>query len=30
MAMGCGWAVVARLAIGAIMIGLWLLWAFVF
>jgi uncharacterized protein YqgC (DUF456 family) len=30
MAMGCGWAVVARLAIGAVMIGLWLLWAFVF
>ena len=30
MAMGCGWAVVARLAIGAMMIGLWLLWAFVF
>lgn len=30
MAMGCGWAVVARFAMGAIMIGLWLLWAFVF
>jgi uncharacterized protein YqgC (DUF456 family) len=30
MAMGCGWAVAARLAIGAVMIALWLLWAFVF
>lgn len=30
LAMGCGWAVVARLAMGAVMIGLWLLWAFVF
>jgi len=30
MAMGCGWAVVIRLAVGAIMIGLWLLWALVF
>jgi uncharacterized protein YqgC (DUF456 family) len=30
MAMGCGWSVVARLAMGAVMIGLWLLWAFVF
>jgi uncharacterized protein YqgC (DUF456 family) len=30
MAMGCGWAVVLRLAIGAVMIVLWLLWAFVF
>ena len=30
LAMGCGWAVVARLAMGAMMIGLWLLWAFVF
>lgn len=29
MALGCGWAVVARLAIGAVMIGLWALWAFV-
>ncbi len=30
MAMGCGWAVAARLGMGAVMIGLWLLWAFVF
>ena len=30
MAMGCGWAVLVRLAVGAVMIGLWLLWAFVF
>lgn len=30
MAMGCGWSVVARLVMGAVMIGLWLLWAFVF
>lgn len=30
MAMGCGWAVVLRMAIGAVMIILWLLWAFVF
>jgi uncharacterized protein YqgC (DUF456 family) len=30
MAMGCGWSVVVRLAVGAVMIGLWLLWAFVF
>lgn len=30
MVMGCGWAVVLRMAIGAVMIILWLLWAFVF
>lgn len=29
MAVGCGWAVVARLGIGAVMIGLWLIWVFV-
>lgn len=29
MAVGCGWAVVARLVVGAIMIGLWVVWAFV-
>ncbi len=29
MAFGCGWAVVVRFAIGAIMIGLWVLWAFI-
>ncbi len=30
MAFGCGWAVVVRAGIGALMIGLWILWAFVF
>lgn len=29
MALGCGWAVAVRLVIGAIMIGLWVLWAFI-
>jgi len=29
MAVGCGWAVVARLVVGVIMIGLWVVWAFV-
>ena len=28
MAMGCGWAVIIRFGIGVIMIGLWLVWAF--
>ncbi|MEA4906429.1 MAG: DUF456 domain-containing protein [Chloroflexi bacterium] len=27
MAVGCGWAVVLRLAAGALMIGLWMIWA---
>ncbi len=30
MAMGCGWAVVARFGAGGVMILLWVLWAFVF
>ncbi len=30
MAFGCGWSVVVRAGIGALMIGLWILWAFVF
>ncbi|HZW02693.1 MAG TPA: DUF456 domain-containing protein [Anaerolineaceae bacterium] len=30
MAFGCGWAVAVRLLIGAVMIGLYALWAFVF
>jgi uncharacterized protein YqgC (DUF456 family) len=29
MAVGCGWAVVIRLIIGAVMVGLYVLWAFV-
>jgi uncharacterized protein YqgC (DUF456 family) len=29
MAAGCGWAVVLRFVIGVVMIGLWVLWAFV-
>jgi uncharacterized protein YqgC (DUF456 family) len=29
MALGCGWASIARFGMGAIMIVLWLLWAFV-
>jgi uncharacterized protein YqgC (DUF456 family) len=28
MALGFGWAVVVRIGIGAIMIGIWLVWAF--
>ncbi len=28
MAMGCGWSVIARLAIGVLMIGVWALWAY--
>lgn len=28
MALGFGWAVAVRIGIGAIMIGIWLLWAF--
>ncbi len=30
MAFGCGWSAVARTGIGLLMIGLWVLWAFVF
>lgn len=29
MAMGCGWAVALRFAIGVLMIALWVIWAFV-
>jgi hypothetical protein len=29
MAMGCGWSVAARLAIGGMMIGWWLVWVLV-
>lgn len=29
MALGCGWAVIIRAGIGGLMIGLWMLWAFV-
>jgi len=29
MAMGCGWAVALRFAIGVLMIALWVLWSFV-
>ncbi|HEX2979904.1 MAG TPA: DUF456 domain-containing protein [Anaerolineaceae bacterium] len=29
MALGCGWAFVARFGIGIVMIGLWLLWVYV-
>jgi len=28
MAMGCGWSVIVRFGIGVLMIGLWLVWAF--
>lgn len=30
MAMGCGWSAVVRTLMGFMMIGLWVLWAFVF
>jgi len=30
LATGCGWSVGVRLAIGFIMLILWVLWAFVF
>jgi hypothetical protein len=30
MAFGCGWSAVVRAVMGLVMIGLWVLWAFVF
>ncbi len=29
MAMGCGWAVALRFAVGVLMIALWVIWAFI-
>jgi uncharacterized protein len=30
VAIGCGGAVLAKMALGALMIGLWMVWAFLF